>query len=71
MTEPLMDIQQRPKDCTACRVIGTLALSGSGTYVLFHNNKLPPSVKASAVGKRVMNAVGGGLVLAGAIRAIW
>ncbi|KDN40189.1 hypothetical protein RSAG8_08252, partial [Rhizoctonia solani AG-8 WAC10335] len=71
MAEPSTNTLQRPKDCITCRITGTLALSGSGAYVLYQNNNLPPSVKASPVGKRVMNIVGAGLLVAGAIRAIW
>ncbi|KAH7345637.1 hypothetical protein B0J17DRAFT_640637 [Rhizoctonia solani] len=60
MTESLTNEHKRPKDCMTCRITGTLALSGSGVYVLYHNNNLPSSVKASPIGKRVMNAVGAG-----------
>ena len=60
MAEPSANIQQSPKECISCRITGTLALSGSGAYVLYHNNNLPPTVKASPLGKRVMNVVGTG-----------
>ncbi|CEL63211.1 hypothetical protein RSOLAG1IB_05253 [Rhizoctonia solani AG-1 IB] len=71
MAEPTTNVQQRPKDCMTCRITGALALSGSGFYVLYHNNNLPSSIKASLAGRRVMNVVGTGLVLAGGLRAIW
>lgn len=59
MSDPA-EIERGPKDCIACRVTGTVALSGSGAYVLYQNRNLPPAAQASPFGKRLMNVVGVG-----------
>ena len=44
-----------PKDCMACRVIGTGALGGVGVYALNQSRAHAPG---SVVGKRIMAGVG-------------
>lgn len=49
------ELQQNPKDCLACRVIGTGALGGVGIYALNQSRAHAPG---SVVGKRIMAGVG-------------
>ncbi len=50
-----VELQQNPKDCLACRVIGTGALGGVGIYALNQSRAHAPG---SVVGKRIMAGVG-------------
>ncbi|KAI0768287.1 hypothetical protein BD413DRAFT_134165 [Trametes elegans] len=60
-----LDLQRNPKDCLACRVIGTAALGGLGVYALNQSRAHAPG---SVVGKRLMGGVGVCLLIASALR---
>ncbi|KAI8972425.1 hypothetical protein BD414DRAFT_218723 [Trametes punicea] len=60
-TEPL----QNPKDCLACRIIGTVALGGVGIYALNQSRAHAPG---SVLGKRIMAGVGICFLVASALR---
>ena len=51
----LENVRQNPKDCLACRVIGTAALGGVGIYALNQSRAHAPG---SIAGKRVMAGLG-------------
>jgi len=56
---------ERPKDCLACRIIGTGALGGVGIYALNQSRAHAPG---SPLGKRIMAGVGVCFLVAGALR---
>ncbi|KAI0365009.1 hypothetical protein BV20DRAFT_955126 [Pilatotrama ljubarskyi] len=60
-----VDIPRNPKDCLACRVIGTVALGGVGVYALNQSRAHAPG---SVVGKRIMAGVGVCFLVASALR---
>ncbi|KAI0824529.1 hypothetical protein BC628DRAFT_1322200 [Trametes gibbosa] len=62
---PRVTMQQNPKDCLACRVIGTVALGGVGVYALERSRAHAPG---SLVGKRIMAGVGVCFLVASALR---
>ncbi|KAI0640418.1 hypothetical protein C8Q79DRAFT_921493 [Trametes meyenii] len=59
------DLRTNPKDCLACRVIGTAALGGTGIYALNQSRAHAPG---SVVGKRIMAGVGVCFLVASALR---
>ncbi|KAI0633996.1 hypothetical protein C8Q77DRAFT_718586 [Trametes polyzona] len=60
-----VELHQNPKDCLACRVIGTVALGGVGVYALNQSRAHAPG---SVVGKRIMAGVGVCFLVASALR---
>ncbi|KAI0330038.1 hypothetical protein GY45DRAFT_1346206 [Cubamyces sp. BRFM 1775] len=60
-----IDLPQNPKDCLACRVVGTAALGGVGIYALNQSRAHAPG---SVVGKRIMAGLGVCFLVASALR---